>query len=71
LALAGLGLWLFYKRNIIGIGILFYLGCLFPYLNIIAPAPGIFAERMAYFPSLENSYWSSGTLYRIIVLQIF
>ncbi len=66
LALAGLGLWLFYKRNIIGIGILFYLGCLFPYLNIIAPAPGIFAERMAYFPSLGYCILLIGVLIFII-----
>jgi len=60
------GLFLFYKRSLIGMGIIFYLGCLFPYLNIIAPMPGIFAERIAYFPSLGYCILLIGVLIWIV-----
>ena len=62
LILFGFGLFLFIRRNLIGLGIVFFLGCLFPYLNIIAPTPGIFAERLCYFPSIGYSIFIIGIL---------
>lgn len=52
LGLLVFGIVLFFRRNLIGMGIVFFLGSLFPYLNIIAITPGIFGERFSYFASL-------------------
>ncbi len=61
-----LGLCLFWKRELIGLGILFYLAALFPYLNIIAPTPGIYAERLSYFPHIGTTIILCGVIWRLI-----
>lgn len=52
LGLGILGLIGLRKKTIWGFGILFYLGCMVPYSNLLQPAPGLMAERFAYDASL-------------------
>ncbi|MDF1699434.1 MAG: hypothetical protein P1U56_26515 [Saprospiraceae bacterium] len=50
--LLGFGFWKLLQRNVLGLGIILWLGVMFAYLNILTPVVGIVAIRFAYIFSL-------------------
>ena len=40
------------KNKLLLFSILLFLGCVFPFVNVVSPAPGVLGERFAYFSSL-------------------
>lgn len=60
------GLWRFVRRDILGLGILLWLGVMFAYLNILSPIVGVVAERFTYVFSLGFCI-----LFAILLLRLF
>jgi hypothetical protein len=52
LGFIGLGLFGYFRGALFGVGLLFFVWNLFPFLNLAFPAPGIVAERFAFASSL-------------------
>ncbi len=50
------------KKTVLSFGILFYLGAIFPFSNLLKPAVGIVAERFAYSASLGFCFVAANLL---------
>jgi tetratricopeptide (TPR) repeat protein len=64
------GLWNLIKRNIIGLGIILWLGVMFAYLNIMSPVVGIVADRFTYVFSLGFCIVVGYLLFKIFKIDL-